>query len=1227
MIKTVRFSVVLLFFLLLSSSVLSQGSPGGPTCGEALAFCTAEANIPFDNCYNGSADGDCSSSGETGINYGCLFEQPFPTWYFLQIQETGDLEFQIIQNTSIDDDGTPTGTGLDVDFAIWGPFTDINACGDLGEPIDCSYSSAAIENAAILNAQVGEIYIFLITNFQQQQGEIFITQTNGTSGTGGSTDCSIVDAALGPDQNVCNGNTVTLDATEATAVNYNWAVDTGSGFIPIPDTDGMATIDVTTSGNYQVTITNSDGNTGIDEVLVTFFENPAPATPSDLVECDGMDNDGSAVFNLDNLRATILAGQSEATYNVTFHLSQSEASTGINALSGTGAYNSATDIIYVRVENSGFTDCFDDTIQFTITVEVLPRAVNPPVYQVCDDDNDGDDTNGVVEFDLSTRDAFILDGQDATQFIVSYHELIEEANGNINPLADTYTSGSRTLFARVENISFTDCFSVTEVVLQVNELPIVNTPVLLAQCDTDTDGFAPFNLTEAQPLLSSNASNETFVYTDAGGTTITDPTNYTNPNAVSSTVLVSVITANGCSRSGQIDLQVTASQIPPGTLYEYSACDTDSDGMAVFDFSDATGRFEALFPQGVTISYFETQQDAEAELNAITSIAAYNNNLAFTDAATGIQQIWVRVDGDTNNDCVGLGIHIELTTLENPTFPDTVAPLEVCSDDGNLSTFDLTIKDGEITVDNLVNYQATYYGSIEAYTSNTPIASPENFSNSSNPQTIYYSLENTTTGCITFHNTMNFQVIINQNPVVNTPSNLNVCDVLGTNDGITIIDLSVKDIEITGVDDPNLIVSYHLDEAGAIANDTSIVDKTMFANTENPQALEVRITDSTTSCFSLTSITIEVELAPEIFQAENLIQCADDLGVNSSPEQEIATFDITQQSATITGNVENIVVEYYTTLVDAQNSENEILEPSIYVNITNPQTIYARTFNTVSNCKSIDTIDFEIFVQPLPYVNLTDEGGAICVSEINGEVLNPFTINGSVENPQIGVTYTYEWTLDSDLISSEAVVTIAAVGNYQVLVTATYPDGSQCDYVAEAIYTAQSAPVFEAIVLENSFNTSGLYTVEVTVTNSADPESMYEFAIDDGSFQTDTTFTNVTPGGHTIFGRLANGACVTTAVEISIIDYPRFFTPNADGINDTWNIIGLGEDPNLTARIFIFDRTGKLLKQISPVGTGWDGNFNGQLMPSSDYWFRVEFTETDEFGTQRIVNGHFTLKR
>jgi gliding motility-associated-like protein len=89
-----------------------------------------------------------------------------------------------------------------------------------------------------------------------------------------------------------------------------------------------------------------------------------------------------------------------------------------------------------------------------------------------------------------------------------------------------------------------------------------------------------------------------------------------------------------------------------------------------------------------------------------------------------------------------------------------------------------------------------------------------------------------------------------------------------------------------------------------------------------------------------------------------------------------------------------------------------------------------------------------------------------------------------------------------------------------------------------------------------------------------------------------------------------------------VIDYPKYFTPNADNYHDTWNIIG-GNCGSIT-KIYIFDRYGKLLKQLDPSGNGWDGMYNGSLLPSSDYWFRTVYLED---GVEKEFNKHFTLKR
>ena len=120
------------------------------------------------------------------------------------------------------------------------------------------------------------------------------------------------------------------------------------------------------------------------------------------------------------------------------------------------------------------------------------------------------------------------------------------------------------------------------------------------------------------------------------------------------------------------------------------------------------------------------------------------------------------------------------------------------------------------------------------------------------------------------------------------------------------------------------------------------------------------------------------------------------------------------------------------------------------------------------------------------------------------------------------------------------------------------------------------------------------------------------------------SFTNLETGEYfvNIYDTLGN--CSPTRIgPIYIVNYPNYFTPNGDGIHDTWNITDLAQQTN--SMISIFDRYGKFLKQIYPSGIGWDGKYNGKELPSTDYWFSVEFTKQNN--EKAIFKSHFTLKR
>ena len=143
----------------------------------------------------------------------------------------------------------------------------------------------------------------------------------------------------------------------------------------------------------------------------------------------------------------------------------------------------------------------------------------------------------------------------------------------------------------------------------------------------------------------------------------------------------------------------------------------------------------------------------------------------------------------------------------------------------------------------------------------------------------------------------------------------------------------------------------------------------------------------------------------------------------------------------------------------------------------------------------------------------------------------------------------------------------------------------------------------------------------------------YRFSIEglDGPYLSVSDFNlraqNLDPGVYDIHIRDNNSyfkydyGCGILKKTISLIGYKKYFTPNNDGFNDKWKVIGIRPDFNSESRVFIFDRYGKLLKELDPLSDWWDGTFLGNPMPATDYWFRAKLED------KREISDHFSLIR
>lgn len=210
-----------------------------------------------------------------------------------------------------------------------------------------------------------------------------------------------------------------------------------------------------------------------------------------------------------------------------------------------------------------------------------------------------------------------------------------------------------------------------------------------------------------------------------------------------------------------------------------------------------------------------------------------------------------------------------------------------------------------------------------------------------------------------------------------------------------------------------------------------------------------------------------------------------------------------------------------------------------------------------------------------------------------------------------------------NMLSEGSEVSIYESGNYYLeAYNLVSQPGSviECPLILEFEVIFSEVPTIENINIDD--NVLGLnFTVSISGSGN------YEYAIDDsnGPYQDSNIFRAVTPGTHTIYVRDKNGCGIveeTFEQDLTVEGFPKFFTPNGDNVNDFWQFIQPveGETIVLTS-IEIYDRYGKLLRQINQNSPGWDGTYNGRPLPAGGYWFRAVDDDGD------IVQGNFTLKR
>jgi gliding motility-associated-like protein len=610
------------------------------------------------------------------------------------------------------------------------------------------------------------------------------------------------------------------------------------------------------------------------------------------------------------------------------------------------------------------------------------------------------------------------------------------------------------------------------------------------------------------------------------------------------------------------------------------------DNLAPFDDAIAEINLSGLSQDiingesDVVLTYHSSESDANINANPLGIV--FNNTLAN-------QPVFIRIENTTTGCYIINDFNLNVTTLTNFNNP---TDYEVCDDDtdgddqNGFTTFDFDIKTQEIGNGiSGANYNISYYLSqTDAESPNAPLSLT--FTNSTpTPAEIFVRIEDIDSGCIAFSS---FNISVAPKPIANDVS-LIQCDEDGIPEGFTTFNITEAFNDITD-GDTNTDVEYYLSQIDA-ENQVNAIDSDAFDNFFNPQIIYARVTNTNTSCVNFSEVSLEVSTTSS--NNASLQLCDTD-----GAEDGFTAFNLNDTNAIVlAGAPAGLDLRYFETYEDAL-SETNSLGTTFTNTIPYSQIIYARVENS-NACYGISQIELTVFELP----NIETEFEILyCLNFFPQTiVLDGGVIDDSPSN------YLYEWSTGEDT----AIIEVNAPGTYTVRVFNT----SGCFKERTiSVLPSNIATITDIQIIDASHNNA----ISVFVSG----EGNYEYALDDinGPYQEINTFTNIEPGLYTVYVRDKNNCGIIEDV-ISIIGFPKFFTPNNDNNNDYWQVNGISSQFQKNSDICIFDRYGKLLIELDPLGPGWDGSYNGATMPTSDYWFKV----TLEDG--RTFTNHFTLKQ
>lgn len=625
-------------------------------------------------------------------------------------------------------------------------------------------------------------------------------------------------------------------------------------------------------------------------------------------------------------------------------------------------------------------------------------------------------------------------------------------------------------------------------------------------------------------------------------------------------------------------------------ILNYTVADTDANGIMNFTELDSdkdlcNDVIEAGFPDtngdGILGSLFPPSVDSNGK---VTSGAIYNTPV-------------------NANYTISAPIVITSQPATNPICELETANITVADNGGNSYQWQLSI-DG-INWNNLLN-DSNYSGiDTNTLTINSTTNAMINYK---------YRVQLSKTGNTCGLTSEEVMLNILSLPVLNSPVTIVQCD--DDTDGITNFNITEKNSFIsTNYADEEF--SYYTSLLGANTKDATTLISSQIAFTSANNTIWARV-ENVNGCFSVAKLNLIVSITSIRSSFKKTIEACDDFIDNTNDDKDgITTFDLSDVIQDIQNELpsaaSNYGIKFYTNEVDALAEKNTILDPIHFRNTSAyQQDIWVRVDSNFDNaCFGLGPY-VSLIVNPRPNIETTNnknEPNSVCSN------LPSFFITldaGIIDSTPIE-DYKYVWSKDGIVIPNENNYTLDV--NEEGIYTVIVSTQKDCDKTRTITIKASDIAHLDSVSISDLSDSK-------TVTANVSGQGNYEYSIDlpNGPFQDSNYFENVPSGIHELYINDKNG-CGIIKQMIAVLGIPKFFTPNNDGYNDFWKIVGADETFNNGAKIFIYDRYGKLIKQIFSSNDGWDGTYIGNQMPSDDYWYTIKLEDGRE------AKGHFSLKR